>query len=92
MLKKSVLLSLTLFLIGCFATATEPVNNTSSYEYRIIEDPSSGVLTAFYEKDGNLYYRQITNAHSSGDNISLSDDGWTELKPPGEDSNFISAQ
>lgn len=56
-----------------------------------MEDPSTGILTVFYEKDGNLYYKQITNAHTDGDNIYLSDGGWTEMKPPA-DVEFKSVQ
>ena len=91
MLKKKIfLISLSFFLIGCAASTPESTNEVtvqkqnSNYEYRIIEDPSKGILTAFYEKDGNLYYRQITKAHTSGANISLTDDGWTEMKPPAD--------
>lgn len=87
-MKKKFLIALSFFLIGCASSTPEPSNEVTAqkqnnnYEFRIIEDPSTGILTAFYEKDGNLYYRQVTNAHTSGDNISLTDDGWTEMKPP----------
>ena len=91
MLKKKIfLISLSFFLIGCASSTPEPANEVtaqkqnSNYEFRIIEDPSTGILTAFYEKDGNLYYRQITKAHTSGASISLTDDRWTEMKPPAD--------
>lgn len=88
MKKSLLLLSLSLILAGCTASAAEPVNQDNHYEYRIMEDPSTGILTAFYEKDGNLYYRQITKAHTAGANLALSDDGWTEMKPPGDSESF----
>ena len=78
-----VLISSAIFLVGCTSASNNSMNQ-SNYEYRIIEDPSTGILTAFYEKDGNLYYKQITKAHTAGDNISLSDGGWTEMKPPSD--------
>lgn len=60
MLKKKIfLISLSFFLIGCASSTPEPANEVtaqkqnSNYEFRIIEDPSTGILTAFYEKDGN---------------------------------------
>lgn len=74
-------ISSVIFLVGCTQPASSSMNQ-SNYEYRIIEDPSTGILTAFYEKDGNLYYKQIAQAHSDGDNIILSDGGWTEMTPP----------
>ena len=68
MLKKKIfLISLSFILIGCAASTPESTNEVtvqkqnSNYEFRIIEDPSTGILTAFYEKDGNLYYRQYRN-------------------------------
>ena len=74
MLKKKIfLISLSFILIGCAASTPESTNEVtvqkqnSNYEFRIIEDPSTGILTAFYEKDGNLYYRH---------------EGWTEMKSP----------
>lgn len=89
MLKKKIfLISLSFFLIGCAASTPEPANEVteqkqnSNYEFKIIEDPSTGILTAFYEKDGNLYYRQISQPYSDGDNITLPDEGWTEMKSP----------
>lgn len=88
--EKIVLISLSFFLIGCAASIPESTNEVtvqkqnSNYEYRIIEDPSTGTLTAFYEKDGNLYYRQISQPFSNGDNIALADGGWTEMKPPAD--------
>ena len=78
MLKKKIfLISLSFILIGCAASTPESTNEVtvqkqnSNYELRIIEDPSTGILTAFYEKDGNLYYRQISQPYSDGDNITL---------------------
>ena len=59
MLKKKIfLISLSFILIGCAASTPESTNEVtaqkqnSNYEFRIIEDPSTGILTAFYEKDG----------------------------------------
>ena len=83
-------LTLSFLLIGCASPSTdsasqnavEPSNENNHYEYRIIEDPSTGILTVFYEKDGNLYYKQITEAHYSGDNITLDNSGWTKMEPP----------
>lgn len=89
-MKKLFLIALSFFLIGCTPSTPEPSNEVTAqkqnnnYEFRIIKDPSTGILTAFYEKDGNLYYRQVTKAHTSGANISLTDDGWTEMKPPAD--------
>ena len=85
---KIFLIALSFCFIGCADSTSKSINElstqkqNSNYEFRIIEDPSTGILTAFYEKDGNLYYKQITQAHTSGDNITLTDDGWTEMKPP----------
>lgn len=87
-MKKLFLIPLIFFLIGCAASPSESINEVatqnqnSNYEYRIIEDPSTGILTVFYEKDGNLYYKQISQPYSGGDNITLPDEGWTEMKPP----------
>lgn len=60
MLKKKIfLISLSFILIGCAASTPESTNEVtvqkqnSNYEFRIIEDPSTGILTAFYEKDGS---------------------------------------
>lgn len=89
-MKKLFLIALSFFLIGCASSTPKPSNEVTAqkqnnnYEFRIIKDPSTGILTAFYEKDGNLYYRQVTKAHTSGANISLTDDGWTEMKPPAD--------
>lgn len=86
--EKDILISLSFILIGCAASTPESTNEVtaqkqnSNYEFRIIEDPSTGILTAFYEKDGNLYYRQISQPYSDGDNITLPDEGWTEMKSP----------
>lgn len=83
-------LVLSFLLIGCTTPSSdsisqmtaEPVSENNYYEYRIIEDPSTGILTVFYEKDGNLYYKQMTDAHYSGDNITLDNSGWTKMEPP----------
>ena len=87
-MRKLLLIPLIFSLISCAASTSESSINevttqqNSNYEFRIIEDPSTGILTAFYEKDGNLYYRQISQAFTNGDNITLPDGGWTEMKPP----------
>ena len=86
-MKKIFLIGLSFFIVGCAASNSASINEATqkqngNYEFRIIEDPSTGILTAFYEKDGNLYYRQISQAFTNGDNITLPDGGWTEMKPP----------
>lgn len=60
MLKKKIfLISLSFILIGCAASTPESTNEVtvqkqnSNYELRIIEDPSTGILTAFYEKESS---------------------------------------
>ena len=96
-LKFFMIVFIVFFLSSCATTSTtsESISEASTkkqdnnYEFRIIEDPSTGMLTVFYEKDGNLYYRQISQPFANGDNITLPNDGWTEMKPP-TDIEFIS--
>lgn len=88
MKKRLLCVSMILILAGCTASTSETADQNNHYEYRIVEDPSTRMLTVFYEKDGNLYYRQISQAYQNGDNITLMDGGWTEMKPPGDSESF----
>ena len=43
---------------------------------------------AVVEKDGKLYYKQVTDAHKCGSNLRQRNDGWTVIEPPGDDMKF----
>lgn len=85
-LKLTALVLCSFLLIGCSQSTSDDQKN--NYEFRIMEDPSSGVLVTFYEKDGKLYYKQVTDAHKGGSNLRQRNDGWTVIEPPGDDMKF----
>lgn len=56
-LKLTALVLCSFLLIGCSQSTSDDQKN--NYEFRIMEDPSSGVLVTFYEKDENCIINRL---------------------------------